>query len=222
MIDLRLGDYREVLCDVEPDCVIVDAPYGARTHAGHDAGVKGLDRERLGYTHWTAADVGEFVRFWSPCTSGWICAMTSHDLFPAWEHALEAQGRYVFAPVPVVIPGMTVRLTGDGPSSWCVWMVVSRPRTKAMASWGTLPGAYHGKAGQKLVTGGKDVPLMSAIIRDYSRPGDLVCDPCAGGGTTLLAAAIEGRRAIGSEIDPATHAKATKRLAAGYTPGLFT
>lgn len=47
---------------------------------------------------------------------------------------------------------------------------------------------------------------------------DLVCDPCAGGATTLLAAAIEGRRAIGAERDPATFASAQRRLACGYTP----
>ena len=59
---------------------------------------------------------------------------------------------------------------------------------------------------------------MRAIVRDYSEPGDLVCDPCAGGGTTLLAAVIEGRRAIGAERDPDTFAKAVARLRRGYTP----
>ena len=147
--------------------------------------------------------------------------MTSHDLYPAWQGHLESVGRYVFAPLPIVIPGMTVRLAGDGPSSWCVWLVVSRPRTSAMAKWGTLPGAYWGKSGQKLVTGGKDLPVMQSIIRDYSRPGDLVCDPTAGGGTTLIAAAMEGRRSVGAEVDPKTYKKAQTRIAAGYTPSLF-
>ena len=71
------------------------------------------------------------------------------------------------------------------------------------------------------VAGGKPLWLMRAIIRDYTRPGDLVCDPCAGGGTTLLAAAIEGRRAIGAEMNPDTHSKATARIAAGYTPNML-
>jgi site-specific DNA-methyltransferase (adenine-specific) len=62
---------------------------------------------------------------------------------------------------------------------------------------------------------------MRAIIRDYTRPGDLIVDPCAGGATTLLAAAIEGRRCIGSEMDPETYAKAVRRLEAGWTPDLF-
>lgn len=61
---------------------------------------------------------------------------------------------------------------------------------------------------------------MRAIVRDYSRRGDLVCDPTAGGGTTLLAAAIEGRRAIGAEVDDETFRAAKRRLAAGYTPAL--
>lgn len=38
-IELRLGDYREVLADVEADAVITDPPYSERTHKGHDAGV---------------------------------------------------------------------------------------------------------------------------------------------------------------------------------------
>jgi len=62
---------------------------------------------------------------------------------------------------------------------------------------------------------------MRAIVRDYSRPGDLVCDPCAGAATTLLAAAMEGRRAVGSEMDPATLEKAQTRIARGFTPTLF-
>jgi site-specific DNA-methyltransferase (adenine-specific) len=71
------------------------------------------------------------------------------------------------------------------------------------------------------VRGAKSVATMRAIIRDYTRPGDLIVDPYAGGGTTLLAAVIEGRRAIGAEMDPETFKKARRRLEAGFTPQLF-
>jgi DNA modification methylase len=63
------------------------------------------------------------------------------------------------------------------------------------------------------VQGAKPLDLMRAIVRDYARPDDLVCDPCSGGATTLIASVIEGRRAIGSELDPVTHAKALNRIA---------
>jgi DNA modification methylase len=62
---------------------------------------------------------------------------------------------------------------------------------------------------------------MRALVRDYSRSGQLVCDPCAGGGTTLLAAAIEGRSAVGAEMMPEHYAIAQKRIGRGYTPTLF-
>jgi tRNA G10 N-methylase Trm11 len=51
---------------------------------------------------------------------------------------------------------------------------------------------------------------MRALVRDYSRPGDLVCDPCCGAGTTLRAAIEEGRRAIGGDIDAGRLAHARK------------
>ena len=70
--------------------------------------------------------------------------------------------------------------------------------------------------------GGKPLWLMRSLIRDYSRPGDLICDPCAGGGTTLLSAAMENRKAIGAEMDPKHYEIARKRIAKGYTPSLFT
>ena len=224
-MDLRLGDYREVLADVVCQAVICDPPYGQRTHQGRRTDRDGrfvrpgsgwVSERGLDYAHWTPDDVSAFVQFWAPRCKGWFACMTSHDLVPHWLAAYDAAGLYSFAPLAIVTPGSNIRLCGDGPSSWTVWLVVARPKT--MRAWGTLPGAYvfgHGGTERKLnpVAGGKSPELMRALVRDYSRPGDLVCDPCAGGGTTLLAAAQTGRRAIGSELDPVTHAKALKRLA---------
>ena len=39
-------------------------------------------------------DVAEFVGSWAPRTERWIVAMTSHDLIPAWEAALDAAVGY--------------------------------------------------------------------------------------------------------------------------------
>ena len=222
-IELRLGRWQDVLPDVECDALITDPPYSARTHEGHNGTVgRGGKRRVIDYALWGAEDVAAFVASWAPRTRGWFVAFTSHDLAPVYASELERLGRYVFAPLPWVAHGSRVRLSGDGPSSWTCWIVVARPRNAEFMRWGTLPGAYlygahnhatlaHG-AQQERVIGGKPLDLMRAIVRDYSRPGDLVCDPCAGGGTTLLAACLEGRRSIGAEMDQETHAKATARL----------
>jgi site-specific DNA-methyltransferase (adenine-specific) len=239
-IDLRLGRWEDALADVrEVDAVITDAPYSARTHAGHDDGVDGAAvgynaksgkhrpgagaRRELSYSAWSAQDVGAFVGHWVARTRGWFVTITDHVLAPAWADALEARGRYVFSPPAYVASGSRVRMLGDGPAQWSCWIVVARPRTKEFASWGALPGAYvlpPGEGGAMPVVGGKPLWLMRTLVRDYTRRGDLIVDPCAGAATTLIAAATEGRRAVGAEVDPATHAIADARIRAGYTPTL--
>lgn len=221
--DLRLGRWEDALADVsEVDAVITDPPYSDRTHgAAYEGETDSGHREWVGdaYASWSLDDARGFVGAWAPRCRGWFCVMTDHVLAPAFSAAMESAGRYTFAPIPVIERGRNVRLAGDGPACWALWLIVSRPRS--LSRWGSLPGGYVVGRDDKIVTGGKGLPLMRAIVRDYSRPGDLVCDPCAGGGTSLLAAAIEGRRAIGAEMDATTYAKARERIEAGYTPDLF-
>lgn len=216
------------------DALVVDAPYSERTHSGHDggaampdmirpgeprdsveryaAGLRGV-RKRLDYLAWSDDDVSAFVGAWSPCVRGWIASLTDTELMFPWTRAMEAAYRYVFSPLACVERGSRARFSGDGPSQWSTWLVVARPRTREWQSWGTLPGAYVGGKEAKAVVGGKPLWLMHAIVGDYSRPGDLVVDPCMGAGTTLVAAVELGRRAIGCEPDPVRCKLAAKRLA---------
>lgn len=243
MIDLRLGDYRNVCRDVVCDALIADPPYGERTHSGHnDAFVReksqkktrlsrrgkldGGPRAAIEYCSWSPLDVRTFVDFWSQRTRGWIVALTSDDLIPVWRSAYRLAGRVDFAPVPCVMRGMSVRVAGDGPSSWSVYAMVSRPRNREMATWGTLPGAYivdRTSEWQSAGGGGRGKPmdLMRALVSDYSRPGQLVWDPCFGYGSTIAAALQKGRNAGGSEIDAAVYAEGSRRLATVQYVDLF-
>lgn len=225
---IRLGRWQDVLADVgEVDCIVTDPPYSARTHEGHNAMEEQtktltgqLTREAISYDAWSPTTVAEFVAAFTGRVRGWWACMTSHDLIPSWEAAYAAAGLYSFP--PVVIIQKRPRLVGDGPSSWAVYLMVARPRTRHMATWGCLPGAYlSSTVNGSGIAGTKPADLMRAIVRDYSRPGDLVCDPFVGSGTTAIAALSEGRRFVGSEMDPRHHAIATARLARGYTPDLF-
>ena len=58
----------------------------------------------------------------------------------------------------------------------------------------------------------KPLNLMRYLVRVSTNPGDTVLDPCAGSGTTLLAAAQEGRRAVGIELDRAYCGLAARRV----------
>jgi site-specific DNA-methyltransferase (adenine-specific) len=168
------------------------AKKGLRTVAGYGV----APRRSIDYAAWTDDDVDAFVDSWTPLVRGWCVSITDHVLARAWESAFTVNDRYPFAPLPLYSPGSRVRLSGDGPSSWTCQIVVARPRTREFFQWGTLPGGYVCAPERMPVVGGKPLAAMREIVRDYSRPGDLIVDPCCGGGTTALAARLEGRRAI--------------------------
>ena len=71
----------------------------------------------------------------------------------------------------------------------------------------SYPGAKT--AGRNWLTGArfsatlKPVALLVDALRDCSKRGQIVLDPCAGVGTMMIAAERTGRRARSIEIDPA-------------------
>ena len=211
------------------DCIITDPPYSARTHTGNDGGRRASrDPKRdpaakwpsgsgpirqLDYAALTPDEAHAWGREWARRARSWVAVLTDHSLLPAWSSGFESGGLYAFAPVPCVIQGMTCRLTGDGPSSWAVYLMVAR--SKGAAKWGTLPGAYvvpHESSRGESRIGGKPLPLMRQIVRDYSRPGMVVADPCCGYGTTLIAAAEQGRTVWGCDTDAESVKRTRERL----------
>lgn len=218
------------------DALIVDAPYSEKTHAGHDGGTALTSkvwkrsngefdvpaaRRSITYGAWTTADVHTFVQAWHPLTDGWFVSITDDVLAPVWKEALEATGRYVFAPLPYVAPGSRVRLSGDGPSAWTCWIIVARPRTREFASWGTLPGSYvlpAGMAERMPVVGGKPPWLLCRLAEDYSRAGGLIVDPTCGAGTAGIGAIRTGRRAILGDAHEPTAQIAAQWIRNPYGP----
>lgn len=65
----------------------------------------------------------------------------------------------------------------------------------------------------------KPTALMALYILNSSDAGQLVLDPFAGSGTTILAALAFGRRAIGVEIEPAYFDLTCERIHAAYADG---
>lgn len=67
----------------------------------------------------------------------------------------------------------------------------------------------------------KPVRLLERLIELFSDKGDVVIDPCAGSGTTLLAAANCGRRAYGFEIKKDFFRAANENVLKCIQPNLF-
>lgn len=58
----------------------------------------------------------------------------------------------------------------------------------------------------------KPLSVLTPLIEAFSQPGQLVLDPFAGSGSTLMAAKTLGRDYIGMELDAKYHAIASRRL----------
>jgi len=224
-ITLYLGDYLDVLDGARFDALITDPPYSMRTHLGalSTTGEGGVSQ----YEAWAPCDAAELVEWAHDRCTGWIVVHTDHVLAAHVERQAAILDRYAFP--PRWVHQHQPRVSGDGPAEPGHYLSVSRPREARFCRWGSLPGMYIARRDGTHIRGGKPLELMRAIVRDYTqpRPGedpnqtDMVCDPCAGAGTTLLAAALEGREAIGAEVDEAQWERACKRIEAhAITPPL--
>ena len=224
-IDLRLGRWQDVLADVTTcDALICDPPYSARTHEWQRTG-SSLRVPTISYDAITADGCREIADSWAPRTSRWAVVCCDHRAFSWHEAAWEAHGWLVFAPL-LVKRNPPPRFSGDGPTLALEFLCMARRRGLDDLP-GSLPGWYEMDVGgdrrrNDNIAGQKNVDTVAAIVRDYSRPGDLVVDPFCGSGTTALACAMEGRRCITSEEKPEHYEIARKRLARGYTPNMFT
>ena len=67
----------------------------------------------------------------------------------------------------------------------------------------------------------KPVPLLRRLIEIFTDRGDVVIDPCAGSGSTLLAAAECGRKAYGFEIKKDFYNKANRYVLSRIQKTLF-
>lgn len=215
--ELRLGRWQDVLADVQCDALITDPPYHQRTVTGFRS------LKRYSAVPYAAAEEDETARaladLWTKCGAKWFVATCDHLLWSEITSALEARNAFTFPPLPWLKPDGTPRLNGDGPACTVEWIAVGRRRG---VKRGSLPGYYMFNVNARFravsFPGAKPVDLMRAVVRDYTDRGQTILEPYTGTGTTLLAAAIEGRQAIGAECDPNTFELAVRRLRAGYTP----
>ena len=68
----------------------------------------------------------------------------------------------------------------------------------------------------------KPIALLERLIELFTDPDDVVIDPVAGSGSTLLAAANLNRKAYGFEIDKGFYRKACTFIEKNVQPNLFS
>lgn len=200
--DLRFGGAAELSEAGSVDTVMTVCPRSEKAWIADLSHLRGAtaDDER-----WTARQVEEFVRLWSPRCRGWMVVLTDHYLIPCWQASYLSARRVSFPPVPCVIRGLRGLGEGDGPSDWSLYAMVGRPRD---LHWEGLPGAYFGGASGSAKHGAPKW-LAAYLVDHYTKIGNLICDPFAAHGAMLIAALAARRRVVGAESN-------LKRFEAAY------
>jgi site-specific DNA-methyltransferase (adenine-specific) len=229
-IDIRQGDARTVLTDVVPDVMIVDPPYSAHVHdaatscgtpgARASVAMKGAAHRDLGFDP-LSEELSQWVCVMAAKTKRWSVIYTDTESVGDWKERLEYSGATYIRAVPWVRWSMP-QLSGDRPPQGHEMIVIAWGAQGGKKSWngpGNLTHLAHtcmrGKLKHKTQ---KPLDQILDLVEFFSNPGELVCDPLLGSGTTALACALLGRRCVGSELDAewATKAKLRASGAAVY------
>jgi site-specific DNA-methyltransferase (adenine-specific) len=212
-VDLRLGDFREVLKDIEPgsvDAIITDPPYPAEflplygIRDGHEEdGLADFREEGL-------AEIA--ARILKP---GGICAvMVGQSYLPEIFERMTDGGALTYQ--------WTLAYLTPGGQATQLWQRKVNTFWKPILVYtkGQYDGPWIGDVATSDVNDndknhhhwGQSESGMADLLDRLTQPGDLVCDPFLGGGTTAVVAHRLGRRFIGCDIDEAHITTTTERF----------
>jgi site-specific DNA-methyltransferase (adenine-specific) len=214
---LYQGDAWQILSTLAGvDAILTDPPFAAQTHAGARGG--GMRQTTLiPFAPFTDAAAVRLVKLACGVANRWV--ILSMD----WRHAatVEKHCPTLFVRAGVwTKPNGAPQFTGDRPGTgWEGVTICHRPGRKTWngggqhAVWDVprSPSTHHPTE--------KPLALLRAWVRLFSDPGEVVCDPFMGSGTTGVACLEEGRRFVGIEQDPAYFQTACQRLAQASAQG---
>lgn len=214
------------------DHVLSDPPYAAHVFenartksslsASHE-GSRGQISTRLAFQYEAMEDsLGE--RFAAHCAEHvgrWVVFTLDAESIAPWRDLLTAAGlRHVRQGLYRRINAMP-QLTGDRPASPGDFVEIAHAGTGRMRWNGGGKHAYwEGFRDRGAVRKGqKPESLLRTWVEQFTDPGDLICDPFTGSGTTGVAAVQLGRRFLGFELDPKMAAYAAGRIRAAERQG---
>lgn len=225
---VELGDCVDLLSAIPNqgvDHVITDPPYEAESHTknrrvsrgDHSAGFESFPIDFAAMDTSTRLACGEhFARI---CRR-WCAVFCQLEGVPLWRNACEPHGLTHRRTCIWVKPDSAPQFTGDRPGHGFECFEVMHRKGASKWNGGGRRGVFTFNCGSQIRRPDEDhptpkpLPLMMELVELFTDVDDVIVDPFAGSGTTLVAALRLGRRAIGIERDPKYHALAVERLTA--------
>lgn len=214
-VTLYLGDSVEILPRLSVDHVIGDPPYEDELHSAFGKKIDRNDGAHLPRSvnmlkalEFEGVNAARSV-IAAACvaaSSGWVILFSLAEGVRAWRDDLQAAKAKWDTTCFWVKPDSSPRFNGQGPARAAECFVTCWAGT-GYRKWngGGKRGLYThcvntGRQGEHPTE--KPVPLMVEIVADFTQPGETVCDPFMGSGTTGVACVRLGRGFVGIERDP--------------------
>lgn len=169
--------------------------------------------------HMTGELQSECAVLWAGMVRRWAIIFSDIESVNGWQEVMENSGfRYVRTGAWVK-PDAMPQMSGDRPAVGFEPATICHAKgpmrwngggNRAVWTYNTVKGADRPDHPCP-----KPLALMEQLVRDFTDPGDLILDPFAGSGTTLVAAQNLGRRAIGIELEEKWCHVAAERLSLG-------
>jgi len=215
------------------DHLIADPPYSEHVHgaarsrimrANDRGGRYGADLRRnvdLGFEH-LSDDLRDFLAAQAArLTARWVLVFSDPEGAHLWAEALEAHGLDYVRTGAWIKRGSTPQFSGDRPATGFEAITICHPKGRkrwngggAHAIWDVPIVLNRSRAdkSERVHPTQKPLPLMAALVEQFTDPGEVILDPTAGSGTTGVAAKRLGRRAVLVERDEAHCEQAALRL----------
>jgi site-specific DNA-methyltransferase (adenine-specific) len=213
------GDCREVLPTLDPatvNLVLTDPPYGIALDTKNASRQRGrpVGAKRGAGTGWAKAnDYPAVYGDDKPFEPSHLLRFGRLVLFGAnwYADSLPPSGSWLVWDKTAGLTSKRELGFNDNADAELIWTNLGGPVRLVRHQWiGLMKATERGEG--RLHPTQKPVALMRWLIERYSRPGDLILDPYAGSGSTLVAAQDTGRRCIGIEISEAYCDRAARRL----------
>ena len=219
-VEIWLGDFRDEMPQIGyVDHVITDPPY---EQISHDA--SGSIRRSDGVDNPVAIPFAGIDNYRADAVAitrarclGWALYFCTTEGVALWRDEIERHGLKYKTPCIWVKPDAMPKFNGQGPShghecivsAWCgpgysVWNGGGRRGTFIH---NCNPPNRHGIHPTE-----KPVSLMTELVQLFTNPGQIVCDPFMGSGSTGIACVRTGRKFIGIELNPEYYAIAKARI----------
>ena len=192
VIDIRFGDFKEVLQDVEHvDVIITDPPYRQEEINSWDV-LGEFAQEKLN-------DGGYLIAYSGQSHLFEVQSILSKYLDYVWVFCLYFNG----GPTQIV----------GGVNVVCNWkpILVFGKNIKKFEK-PTSDVVLSNRREKDLYDHQQNLDAVKQLVETFSKPGDIVCDPFVGSGTTAIACKLTNRQFVGAEINEETYKLAVVRL----------